>query len=198
MASDNSVDSTLAAPTAPTSPDTTLGDVVDKTPAQFTPADFDISSFLDGVRPYRRSVRLRLRGDLVARLDEIVQEIEDLPEDEPADDLIDEYERLRDEYTQGTWFTVEQRSVEWINKMQKSLPKELGIKVTKDEAGNDVMSEEDTFTFWLHRLAAQVVVPSDVTGEKLRTIAENCEPEFLKLASALNEVNSRQSMSSEP
>lgn len=170
-----------------------LGDVVtvDTTPNNITPQDFSFEDFLNGVRPTRRSVVLYARGDLIAKLDEIVAAIERAPETDNVDDLIDEYERVRAEFQDGRWFTVEKRSSDWAEKFRLTTEKSLGFKRTrKDDDSEPTLSDEDAATITMHQLAEQIVTPSGVTVQQLKHLGDTNEGELSKLIYAMITVNS--------
>lgn len=176
-----------------------LADVVTVESApNITPQDFSFEDFLNGVRPPRRSVLLYPRGDLIARLDEIVTAIERAPETENVDDLIDEYEQVKGEFQNGQWFTVEKRSSEWLEKFRLDAEKRLGMKRTrKDDDDEPSLSRDDLARISVHQLAEQIVVPSGVTVDQLQRLLDTNEGEFNKLVFAMIEVNTKLAQSSE-
>lgn len=168
-----------------------LGDVVetvDTTPT-ITPKDFSFDDFLNGVRPTRRSVKLYARGDLIARMDEIVFAIESAPEDENVDGLIDEFEQAKADFQNGQWFTVEKRSSEWAEQFRLDTEKRLGLKRVKDGDDEPALSDRDAATVTLHQLAQQIVTPTGVTYEQLRSLGDTNEGELSKLIYTMISVN---------
>lgn len=158
--------------------------VVDASLAEVSVEDFDVDAFLDGVRPTRRAVKLYQRADLVGPLEERVQELETAGEDPEQD------EQVKALYAQfhasGKWFTVEKRSSEWERKFRKDTARALDI--TLDDDGN-VSNAEDGLTLSLAQAAAQTIIPSGVTTEKLRKFWNTNQNEVAKLFMAVQLAN---------
>lgn len=149
-----------------------------------TPQDFDFGAFLGGVRPTRRGVRLYPHAHLVARMEELADQIDRAPESENVDHLIDAFEAAKAEFHEGVWFVVEKRSSEWIEKFRADLKARLRLKVDQDDP-----SKDDVMTALLHQLVAQIVTPAGVTVEGLRSLFETNEGELNKLLVAMQMVN---------
>lgn len=149
-----------------------------------TPEDFDMNEWVAGVRPTRRSVRLFPNAHLIARMEDIARDIEAAAEDSNVDDLIDAYEQAKTDFLNGVTFTLEKRSSEWIENFRAELKARLKLKIDQDDS-----SEKDVMTALLHQLAEQIVTPSGVTPENLRSLYEANEGELNKLIVAMTTVN---------
>lgn len=146
--------------------------------------DFDVDAWLSGVRPTRRAVKLFARADLVGDLEEMMQEIEARGDDPAEDDaFVALYEQF---HASGRWFHVEKRSGEWEKKFRKDTAKRLRIKLDDDGA---VTSEEDGLTISIEQTAAQIVVPSAVTADRVRRLYDTNQGEANKLFLAVRMVN---------
>lgn len=152
---------------------------------EVTPEDFDIEAWISGVRPTRRAVKLHPNAHLLARMDEIADEIDSTPEGEDVDGLIDEFEDLKRQFEDGVWFTVEKRSTEWVKQFRKRTAQALGVSLTK---GNQAALESAAVTVGLAQVAAQTVSPA-VTLEQLSRMYEVNQGEVNKLVSLVKHVN---------
>lgn len=147
------------------------------------PEDFDLDAWLDGVRPQRRSVKLYPQADLVARMEEIADKIDNTPsyeESEELDALIDEFDQLKAQFKDGVWFTVEQRSTEWVENFRKRLAKTHNLK--DDPA-------KDAELISTYQIAEQIIQPQGVTFNHLRKLQAANEAEYVKLITATQLVN---------
>lgn len=162
--------------------------VVDASVPQ-TPESFDLEGWLQGVRPVRRSVKLLPNGHLVARLEQIVQQINDAGEDDNVDDLVDEFEQVKAKAHQGVWFTFEARSSEWVKKFRNDVSAQGNFKVRVDDQGL-MKGDDDKINAVLdHQIAAQIVEPSGVTAEQIIRLRQ-VSNEHAKLVVCLAETNS--------
>ena len=152
------------------------------------PEDFDLDAWLDGVRPTRRSVKLYPNAHLVARLEEIADRIDNTPDGENVDALIDEFEQVKAQLQSGVWFTVEKRSSEWVAQFQKDLAKRLNLDLSRKGDGT-AKNPKDSTTVSLHQLAAQIVSPEGVTYNHLRKLVDHNEGEAIKLLNAMESAN---------
>lgn len=169
---------------------------VDVTP-QPLPADFDMAAFLEGVRPTRHAVQLFPQAHLIARLEQIAAQIDVAASDADVDALVDEFERTRDQFRTGIWFTVEKRSSEWVDDFRETTAKSLGMKKVRDDEGDENYSHADALKVSLHQIAAQIVEPAAVTFDDLRRLLDSNEGELNKLLMVMNLVNSQLAESSE-
>lgn len=151
-------------------------------------AGFDLDAWIAGVRPTRRSIKLYPDGHLVARLEELADQIDNAPDGENVDALVDEFEQIRTQFHTGVWFTVEKRSSEWIEQFRKQTATRLGLKLDAD--GNAADKAVAT-TLALHQLAAQTIEPAGVTAEQLRAMLERNEGELNKLLSTMVNANTK-------
>lgn len=171
---------------------------VDTTPDLPAPTDFDMESFIAGVRPTRRSVKLFPQAHLVARLEQIATLIDEAPADADVDALVDEFEQVKQQFRDGVWFTVEKRSQEWVERFRLDAEKQLGLKRTTDNGdGEKTLSNEDALAISMHQLAAQIVVPEHVTFEQLNTLRETNEGEASKLMACMLNVNNQLAQASQ-
>lgn len=182
-------------------PDRTLGDItptVVNTTVAPTPEDFDLAGFMLGVRPTRRAVQLFPHAHLIARLEQLAARIDAAPEGADVDDLIAEFEQVKDQFEAGIWFEVEKRSSEWVTRFEDDLVRELHL-VKKPRGGGQKpqLSETDQTTVTLHRLAAQIVSPAGVTYEMLRQMLEHNEGELAKLMVCMTMANNELAESAE-
>lgn len=143
------------------------------------PEDFDLESWLGGVRPTRRAVRVLARGDLVADLERIADQIDNSPEGEDVDELVDEFDRIRAEFLHGTWFIVEKRSTAWVEKFRANAASQLGVSSKKPDGAVKI---------GLHQTAAQVVEPK-ITAAQLERLYETNQGEANKIIRAVMQVN---------
>lgn len=166
--------------------DEPLGGGMTDTSITPTVEDFDLDAWLGGARPVRRSITLYARGDLIGRLEELVTLIEHADGDERSE-LEEEAEQVQEAFlASGQAFTLEGRSSEWVNAHRDECVKH-GLKL-----GVKSGSLKDQTEYFLRMLAEQIVVPSGMTYEKLKRLAEISEPDVMKLlkvqASANNDV----------
>ena len=171
---------------------------VDTTP-EAKVEDFDVADFLAGVRAFREAVLIYRGGDLIPRMRALAGRIEAAPEGTNVDSLIDDFEALRREYEDGgTWWEVQARSTDWIVDFRVRAADRHGLTLTKDEAQDITALDYDIRERILfEQLAAQVVVPTGVTAEALRQMADaGAEGEVRKLMTAMAFVNSKESQSS--
>lgn len=167
--------------------DVALGDVSTNDYPDFTEPlpeaeDFDVAEWLGGVRPTRRGVRLYARADVIARMEEIASLIEDLPEGDALDDLVEEFERLQRLFeASGRWFVVEGRSQEWVEDYRRVAKRDMGIK--RDP------SERQKMQIILGQLAEQIATPSGVTVEMLDRLNDSAPGELSKLIVAMTFAN---------
>jgi hypothetical protein len=156
-----------------------------------TPENFDIDEWIAGVRPTRRSVRLVANGHLVARLEEIADQIERAPEDADVDDLIDQYDAIKAQVREGVWFTLEKRSSEWVYEFLRSTCASLGYPAP--ERGDQPLGKlttEQRIEVVLRQVAAQTVVPQGLTAGHLQRMLDANEGELNKLVLTMDAVNS--------
>lgn len=143
--------------------------------------DFDFASWLAGVRPTRRAVRLHARADVLARLEEIAGLIEDA-DDERAEALVDEFEALKAAFeASGRWFVVEARSVEWVEDYRRTIRRDRGIK--------GALSDKEKMAVLLEQLAEQIVTPVGVTADMLTNLHATNSGELNKLIVAMTMAN---------
>lgn len=147
--------------------------------------NFDLDAWVLGVRPTRRSVKLYPQADLVARMEQLADQIDSTPKDVDVDDLLAEFERLRTQFRDGVWFTVERRSSEWEKHFRTTTAKRLGMTLDKD---GDPVGQDDTMTLVLHQMVEQIIGPPGVTYAHLRSLYEANEGELTKLLNTWQNV----------
>ena len=152
-----------------------------------TVEDFDLDAWLNGARPVRRSIILYARGDLIGRLELLVDLIEKCEDDEQRQALEDEAEKIQRTFlVSGQVFTVEARSSEWVNAYRDQCVKQLGLKL-----GAKTGTQKDQAEYGLRMLAEQVVVPSGMTYEKLKRLADIAEADVMRLITAQVAANTQ-------
>lgn len=164
-------------------------DVVDIT-NDLTPEDFDFDAFVDGVRPGRRAVRVTMRADLAAEIDQIAIQAEALedPNGDEAQALYDRFEQIQAQIVASQrMFVVEARSDhrgrQIIKQMEKQGITEPGKKATQAEI------QEWNEEVAIRRLADAIVIPSNVTVDGLKKLEERAPSEVNKLYGAMHQVN---------
>lgn len=173
-------------------------DIVDIT-EDVTPEDFDFDAFVDGVRPGRRAVRVTMRADLVAEIDQIAIQAEALedPNGEEAQALLNRFEQIKEQITASQKvFVVEARSEHRMRQIVKQMEK-LGVTKPGKKADEDEIREYNE-ELALRRLADAIVVPSNVSVDGLRKINEVAESEINKLFGALHDANTNPTKSVDP
>ena len=173
-------------------------DVVDIT-EDVAPEDFDFDAFVDGVRPGRRAVRVTMRADLVAEIDQIAIQAEALedPNGEEAQALLNRFEQIKEQIAASQKvFVVEARSEHRMRQIVKQMEK-LGVTKPGKNADEDEIREYNE-ELALRRLADAIVVPSNVSVDGLRKINEVAESEINKLFGALHDANTNPTKSVDP
>lgn len=162
--------------------DRSLGEFeVVESDAPSNPADFDFAGWLAGFRATRRSVKLYGRADLIGEAERLLAD----GDTDGASKALDAFE------ASGVWFTVEQRSAEWVSELRRGMAKAKRWKL--DDEDNPV-HDDDSVQYHRNRemnlgqLAQQVVSPQ-VTAEQLAQMAESNENEVAKLLVCVNLAN---------
>lgn len=172
------------------SADEPLGGIMTDSSITPTVEDFDIDAWLGGARPVRRSIMLYARGDLIGRLEELVGLIEHASDDDRPD-LEAEAEKIQAEFlASGQTFTIEGRSSEWVDTCRDEYSKRFGLKL-----GAKTGTTKDQTEYFLRMLAEQIVVPSGMTYEKLKRLAQISEPDVVKLMNVQATANTQVSES---
>lgn len=154
---------------------------------EVTPENLDMESWLQGVRPTRRSIKLRPNAHLLAEMDRVADEIDRTPDGPEVEALILRFEQLREQYEQGIWFTVEKRSQEWLKAESKRLVKELGLKTKSKDADEKDEAEK---VLGMHLAAARIVEPQ-MTADQLQRLMDANEGESVKLINLVNVVHNQ-------
>lgn len=159
-------------------------DSVDVSPT-VTLENFDLDRWVDGIRPTRRKIKLYPNAHLIGQLEEIANRIDSAPDDADVDDLVEQFDRIRGQFRDGVWFTIEKRSSESVLASRKAIAKRVGIKLDDD---GDSTNQADTITLILHQLVEQIVEPTGITYEHLRAMLDANEGEVNKLVLTLDLV----------
>lgn len=162
-------------------------DSVDVSPT-VTLENFDLDRWVEGIRPTRRKIKLYPNAHLIGQLEEIANRIDSAPDEEDVDDLVEQFDRIRAQFRDGVWFTIEKRSSESVLAARKATAKRVGIKL--DDDGNST-NQDDTITLMLHQLVEQIVEPTGITYEHLRAMIDANEGEVNKLVLTLDVVQKR-------
>lgn len=159
--------------------------VVDSTP-EVTPATFDSSAFLAGIRPTRRSVRIVERADLVGDMERLAQmynEADAEDDDAECERLAAEFQPVADAFHDSKrWYTVEKRSSEWIEHFREETAETLGLDLESDDKA--VRRE-----LLIRQVAEQIVAPEGTTYDDLLSLYERNEGELNKLVVATTMAN---------
>lgn len=156
-------------------------------PVETNPEDFDFPAWLEGVRPTRRGVRLYSRADVIARLEQVADEIDALPEDADVSGLVAEAEALQKTWREGVvWVEVEKRSTEWLDAFREEGAKRLGVTLN-DNGECDDKAKAQRLMF--EQIAAQIVEPEGFTADHLERLYHANEGELAKLMAATRRVN---------
>lgn len=155
------------------------------------PEDFDFEAFLAGARPFRRAVRLFMRADLIADLDELGARITNAPDGTDTSGLVTRfYDVKREFYDSGRWFVLEARSPEWVEAQRKEMVKEFGLSLKKDGSVGDGPRRDEALESMTHEmLLRQIVTPTGVTRAGLAALADRSPGEYRKLLAAQGFVN---------
>lgn len=154
-------------------------DLTVDTTVEPTPEDFDLDAWIAGVRPTRKAIKLFPHANLIARMEQLAQQIDDAGPADDVDPLIDQFEQAKADFKTGVWFVLEQRSQEWVDSFRKRKAKDLKLA---DEGANAALIS-------IYQIAEQIVQPEDVTFNHLRTLQRSNEGEFAKLIDTLAKTN---------
>ena len=184
----------------PEEPQDALNDphVVDTTPPEVRPEDFDFDAFLSGARRTRRGVRIFNQGRVIGEMEHLADTISRLPDGDPKiDGLIDEFEALKASFGDGVWWEVEARSEEWIMDFwrkgaarQGFLVTDEGRVVSKNGKATDRAAEVSR-ALTMAQVAAQTVAPERVSVAQLRILADDSPAEYAKILTAIKYANSQ-------
>ena len=164
-----------------------------------TPEDFDFDAFVDGVRPGRRAVRVNMRADLVAELDQILIKADGLedPNGEEAQALLARFEEIKKQIEASRRvFVVEARSEHRARELVKQMEK-LGLPQPGKKADEDEIREWNE-ELAIRRLADSIIVPSNVSVEGLKKLRNVAESEVNKLYGALHDANTNPTKATDP
>lgn len=164
-----------------------------------TPEDFDFDAFVAGVRPGRRAVRVTMRADLAAEIDQIAIQADEL-DDHNGDDaqaLMARFEDIKAQIkaSQRT-FVVEGRSDNRREQIAKTLEK-LGHQKPGKKASEDEQKAYN-LELALHVLADAIVVPSNISVEGLRKLNNISDAEVNKLMGAFSDASMGRSVGVTP
>lgn len=139
------------------------------------PEDFDLDSWMQGLRPTVRAYTIYQRADLLAELEDLEKQLQlveapDADEYTMADDRSTEelntrinalYQQLLDS---RVTFKVEARSAEWL--------KEKGLEVKRMKGYSALSKDDKAAMVTRHQLADAVVQPKGITVEHLERLEE--------------------------
>lgn len=158
-------------------------------------ATFDLAGWVRGVRPTRRTVKLYLASHLVGEMDELADRIDSAADGVDTSADVAEFERLRQEYLGSvTYWTVEARSSEWVQKAWEERAKANRIRLTN----GDTKVEKERMILILDQLSQQIVQVKSLDGQVvaggvseavLRDLFQRNEREFNKLLYAMSDAN---------
>jgi hypothetical protein len=151
------------------------------------PADFDLDSWVQGVRSTIRSVNVYQRADLLGEIDSLEQQLQvarateasgadesgmedNLSSEELEARLFDLQQTFVDS---GVTFRIEGRSETWLNRVKKEWENH------SDTHGKS--KDEKSVYVQLHQLAGAIIQPAGVTYEHLAALRESSEPQIRRL-----------------
>lgn len=178
-------------------PEPDLSTFVKDTSVEVTPATFDSSAFLAGVRPTRRSVQIIERADLLATMEywaELYAEADAEDDDAECERIAAEFQAAADAFHGSKrWYTLEKRSSEWQEQFREDTAKAHGLNPGDDADKNPTAQQrKDRMTLLLHQVAAQIVSPEGTTYDDLAGLYETNEGELSKLIVAMGVANNQQ------
>lgn len=167
-----------------------LGDKTDETSVEVERGPLSVDEFLQGVRAQRRSVKIRPRADLYATLEQLGDEIDAAPEGEDVDDLLDEYERLGEQFMRTERWTVEQRTPERRRHVRREAAKEIGVEISEDgeRPVQDDPDRTQAARLEAHVIADHIVEPEGVTAAQVRALYDASPGEYAKIDRAVVQV----------
>ncbi len=150
----------------------------------------NVDEFLSGVRAQRRAVKIRPNLHRLADMERLVDQIDELPEDEDADDLIDAYEQARDDFLAFEWWVVEQRTHERRRHVRRQAAKDHDITLTDD--GENVVGDDadgsGASKVEAYVIADHVVEPANITADDITALYEASPGEYMKVDIAVAQV----------
>lgn len=155
-----------------------------------TPQSFDFGSWLAGARPKRRSVRIYQRPDLLARIDQIKIEVDDITDEQDprVEALAAEYTDVVAEIRDSSLVvTLEKRTTEWVRNYRKQVCKRLGVKHDKD--GDPVGADSEVMVRVNCMQIVEQVVHPPVSADQLMQLREVNEEALGNLVTAMNSLN---------
>ena len=168
-----------------------LDEYIDDESTLPAPEDYDFAAMVAGVRPTRARVRIRPASHLLARLEELAEQVDALPaDDDLPDDLADEWEQTKAAYDRTFVVVVEGRSSDWVKEFAREA-KSRGINPQRKGLSDEARFEQ-TKKLMMAQLAAQVVHPTQgVTEESVAALFAANETEGDKLWRAMQRVNTQ-------
>lgn len=152
---------------------------VEQEASKLDPKTFDLAAWIDGVQPVKHAVRVYARGDLLADLDLVKEQIDNAKTGkdyaavkvlrDQAGEIVDALEATALDIVVEGW------SGSRVEAFQKPL-KEAGL------------SDEDVM---VRQTVAQVVEPEGFTPELFASMLERIQPQAMKVASAVVAANNR-------
>lgn len=142
-------------------PDEQQLDSRDVTPEDaFTPAQFDLASWMEGLSPVRRAVTIYGRKDLCAHIDILSERLKNTPKDSPMwHELTRELAEVREQYEASAMDVV-------VRGLTPAEARPLFQAVMDAPEGSDERAERE-----LEYTAAHIVKPDELDIASLRSIA---------------------------
>ena len=152
------------------------------------PEDFDLDSWMQGLRPTVRAYTIYQRADLLAELEDLEKQLQlleapDADEYTMADVVVGSlelnkqinalYQQLLDS---RITFKVEARSAEWL--------KEKGLEVKRTKGYSALSKDDKAAMVTRHQLADAVVQPKGITVEHLERLEEVAGAQYRGLVAA--------------
>lgn len=152
------------------------------------PETHDIGAMVAGVRATRLRVKIQPNGHLLERLQEMADEIADIPEgEEIPEDLAEEWVETKADFDHEDVYVVEGRTSDWVRNFE-SEAKAQGINPKRKGLSPDGVREE--VKRLMHaQIAAQIVSPEGVAEADVAALFAHSEPEGDKLYRAVKQVN---------
>lgn len=146
------------------------------------PGQMTTGSVLSGARAMRRAVKIRPNLHVFADLERLIESIDEAPEGENVDDLIDEYDAAKAAFLEHQWWVVEQRTIERRTLVRRGAAKLLGYTLDEDlgrvEGDDEDRTRESEIE--VHVLADHIVQPEGVTADDLTAFHASSPGEFTR------------------
>lgn len=156
---------------------------------EVAPGEMTAESVLSGARAMRLGLKVRPNLHLFADLQELVDAIDESPEDADVDDLIDEYDKTKADYLRHEWWVIEQRTAERRTLVRREAAKALGYTLDElDRVEGDDEDRTKRSEVEAHVMADHVVIPEGMTAEALTAFHAASPGEFSRLEQTVVQV----------